>query len=105
MESLGPLLVAAVASSVLSRYVGKADAYFSSPPFELASPLEIIPYLIMAVGLGIAAPGFVRLLRKTEDWLTALLPQRCVAHGLWRTPGGRPRHSVSGSLGQWANHG
>lgn len=74
MESLGPLLVAAVASSLVSRYLGKAEPYFSSPASDLASALEIIPYLLMAVGLGVAAPGFVLLLRKAEDWLTALVP-------------------------------
>lgn len=75
MESLGPLLVAAVASSLISRYVGGAQAYFTTPPFQLGSPWELIPCFAMAVVLGIAAPGYVRLLRKSEDWLTALVPQ------------------------------
>ena len=75
MESLGPLLVAAVTSSMMSRYVGGAEAYFSSPPFQLASPFELIPFFVMGLALGVSAPGYVRLLRKSEDWLTALVPQ------------------------------
>ncbi len=72
MESLGPLLVAALTSSVVSRYFGGAEPYFSSPPFQLASPWELIPCGVMGVVLGVAAPGFVRLLRKSEDWLAAV---------------------------------
>lgn len=75
MESLGPLLVAAVASSLVSRYLGGVEAYFSSPPFRLASPLELVPYFIMALLLGAAAPAYIRLLRRVEDLLTSLVPQ------------------------------
>jgi CIC family chloride channel protein len=74
MESLGPLLVAAVASSLVSRYVGGEQPYFSSPPFSLAAPEELLPFLIMALILGAAARGYIRLLRRTEDLLTALVP-------------------------------
>jgi CIC family chloride channel protein len=75
MESLGPLLVAAVSSSLVSRYLGGAEPYFSSPPFQLASPWELIPCLVMGAALGAAAAGYIRLLRKSEDWFTALVPQ------------------------------
>ena len=74
MESLGPLLVAAVSSSIVSHYLGGADAYFSSPLFRLASPGELIPYLVMGTLLGVAAPGYIRLLRKSEDLFTHLVP-------------------------------
>lgn len=75
MESLGPLLAAAVASSLVSRYLGHAQPYFTSPPFRLASPWELVPFFGMALALGVAAPAYVRLLRKAEDLLTALVPQ------------------------------
>ncbi len=75
MESLGPLLVAALASSVVSRYLGGAEPYFISPPFRLASPWELIPCAVMGLVLGLAAPGFVRLLRKSEDWFAAVSPR------------------------------
>lgn len=75
MESLGPLLLAAVTSSLVSRYVGGIEPYFRSPVFQLVSPWELIPYLGMGVVLGLAAPGYVRLLRLSEKWLTALVPR------------------------------
>lgn len=75
MESLGPLLVAAVASSLVSRYLGGEEPYFSSPPFALASPIELIPYCMMGLMLGAAAPAYIRLLRRAEDLLTRLVPR------------------------------
>jgi CIC family chloride channel protein len=75
MESLGPLLTAAVASSLVRRYAGGAEAYFISSRFELASPWELVPYLAMGLALGAAAPGYVRFLRRSEDGFTALVPQ------------------------------
>ncbi len=74
MESLGPLLVAAVASSVISHYLGRAEPYFSSPPFSLVSASELLPYFIMAGVLGAAAPAYIWLLRRSEDLLTKLVP-------------------------------
>jgi chloride channel protein, CIC family len=75
MESLGPLLVAAVTSSVVSRYFLGAEPYFISPRFELVSGWELIPYLVMGGVLGMAAPGYVRLLRLSEDGFTWLVPR------------------------------
>lgn len=75
LESLGPLLAAAAASSLVSRFVGGEQLYFTHAHFKLASPWELIPYGAMAFMLGLAAPGYVWLLRRAEDWLTALVPQ------------------------------
>ncbi len=75
MESLGPLLIAAVASTVISRYLGGAESYFSIRSFALASPWELIPYWAMGLLLGVAAPGYVRLLRLSEAGFTTLIPQ------------------------------
>ncbi len=73
-ESLGPLLVAAAASSFISRYLGGAQPYFTSPPFKLASPWEIFAYLTMGIGLGFAAPAWVWLLRRAEDLMNRAIP-------------------------------
>jgi CIC family chloride channel protein len=72
MESLGPLVLAAVTSSLTVRHFGGTEAYVSSPPFELVSGWEMIPYLVMGLVLGVAAPGFVQLLR----WSEAVFLQR-----------------------------
>ncbi|HVM51386.1 MAG TPA: ClcB-like voltage-gated chloride channel protein [Candidatus Acidoferrum sp.] len=75
MESLGPLLVAAVASALVSRYLGGAEAYFTSPPFRLASAWEILPFVAVGLALGVAAPGYVWLLHRAQDVFRKLAPQ------------------------------
>ncbi len=72
VESLGPLLMAAFASSLVSRFLGKTGVYFMSPPFELHSPWELGRYAVMAILLGVAAPGYIWLLRRAEGWLARL---------------------------------
>lgn len=79
IESLGPLLVAAAVSSVVSRFVGHEQLYFTNAHFRLASGWEVFPYAGLALVVGAAAPGYVWLLRRAEDWLTALVP-----HVYWR---------------------
>lgn len=74
VESLAPLLVAAAASSVVSKYVAKTGSYFVAAPFHLTGVADFVPFAIMAVALGAAAPGYVWLLGKSEDWLTKLAP-------------------------------
>jgi chloride channel protein, CIC family len=75
MESLGPLLLAAVASSLTTRHFGGTEAYVSSPPFQLVSGWEIIPYLAMGLALGVAAPAFIQLLRMSEQVFLRLAPR------------------------------
>lgn len=79
IESLGPLLIAAATSSVVSRFVEHEGLYFTNAHFRLASVWEIFPYTGLALVVGVAAPGYVWLLRRAEDWLTALVP-----HVYWR---------------------
>ncbi len=74
MESLGPLVLAAVASSLTARHFGVNEAYVTSPPFELLSAWEMIPYLLMGLTLGLAAPAFVQLLRKSEELFVRWTP-------------------------------
>lgn len=79
VESLGPLLAASLASSLVSYFVAGGELYFAQEHFKLGSPQELIPYAAMALLLGLAAPAYIWLLRRTEDWLTALVP-----HVYWR---------------------
>lgn len=74
MESLGPLLLAAVASSLMSRYAGGVGPYFDSPQFQLVSLWEFVPYLVLGFSLGLLAPLYVRLLRRSEDLFAAVAP-------------------------------
>jgi CIC family chloride channel protein len=66
MESLGPLVLSSVASWLTMRHLGGSEAYVNSPPFELVSGWEMVPYLVLGLVLGVAAPGFVQLLRKSQ---------------------------------------
>jgi chloride channel protein, CIC family len=72
MESLGPLLFASVISTGFTRQFVGAEPLFVIPPFHLVSPLELIPYLVLGVLLGVCAPWFVRLLRASEKAFASL---------------------------------
>ncbi len=74
MESLGPLVFASVISTVTTRELLGQAPLFDAPPFELVSPLELGPYLILGTLLGALAPPFVRTLRLAEQHFTRLVP-------------------------------
>jgi CIC family chloride channel protein len=70
MSSLGPLIFASVVATVTSRQFYGSDPLFKIPEFQLASPLELLPYLVLGVIVGSLAPGFVRLLRVSAEAFT-----------------------------------
>lgn len=56
IESLGPLLVAAVTASAVSRQVLGAAPMFGRPDFSLGSPWELPAYVGLGVAAGLVAP-------------------------------------------------
>ncbi|HVS08761.1 MAG TPA: ClcB-like voltage-gated chloride channel protein [Planctomycetota bacterium] len=85
MQSLGPLVFASVISTVTTRQLLGAGPVFEIPPFELVSPWELFPYLVLGLLLGLLAPWFVRLLRASERLfarLPASIPVRMLVGGL-----------------------
>jgi len=85
MESLGPLVFASVISTVTTRQLLGGGPVFEIPPFELVSPWELFPYLVLGLVLGLLAPWFVRLLRVSEGLfarLPASIPVRMLVGGL-----------------------
>lgn len=74
MESLGPLVFASVVSTVTTRELLGQAPLFETPPFELVSPLELGPYLLLGAMLGALAPLFVQALRVAEQHFTRLVP-------------------------------
>lgn len=66
MESLGPLVVAAVAATLTVRILQDAHTLYQVPHFTLHSLWEILPYLGLGVLAGLVAPLFLRLLRRAE---------------------------------------
>lgn len=72
MSSLGPLIFASVVSTVMTRQIYGPEPLYSIPKFELVSPFELIPYLVLGVTLGAMAPAFVRLLRISSKAFSSL---------------------------------
>jgi CIC family chloride channel protein len=66
MEIFGPLVFSSVIATLTVRgFVGGSPLY-EIPAFKLNGNWEIIPYLLLGVVAGLAAPWFIRLLRATE---------------------------------------
>ena len=68
MESFGPLIFASVVATMTVRgspIVGESPLY-NVPSFRLNASWEILPYLLLGVVAGVAAPWFLRFLRLCE---------------------------------------
>jgi CIC family chloride channel protein len=66
MESLGPLVVSAVAATLTIRVLTPAHVLYKVPGFQLNSPLEMGPYVVLGLIAGCLAPLFLRSLRQAE---------------------------------------
>ncbi|HZE12512.1 MAG TPA: ClcB-like voltage-gated chloride channel protein [Chthoniobacterales bacterium] len=67
MEIFGPLVFSSVIATLTVRgFIGGSPLY-EIPAFKLNGNWEIIPYLLLGVVAGLAAPWFIRLLRATEQ--------------------------------------
>lgn len=66
MESLGPLVVAAVAATLTTRGLSDAHTLYQVPPFTLHSAWEMGPYIVLGMLAGTVAPLFLRSLRSAE---------------------------------------
>lgn len=72
MESLGPLVVSAVAATLTIRVVYHARTLYDVPSFTLHSLWEIGPYILLGLIAGILAPAFLRTLRVAEKLFVKL---------------------------------
>lgn len=76
MESFGPLLLAAVLSTVVSRAAIGDRSPFQVENFEFVSAAEIPTYLLLGLVLGAACPAFLGLLEAStrffQRWPTPL---------------------------------
>jgi CIC family chloride channel protein len=85
MESLGPLVIAAVAATLTIHAVTDAHTLYAVPPFTLYSLWEIGPFIVLGMLAGTVAPWFLRSLRRVEGWFTRTrlpLPARLALGGL-----------------------
>lgn len=68
MESFGPLVFASVVATMTVRQspiIGDSPLY-NVPPFRMNATWEIVPYALLGVIAGMAAPWFLRFLRVCE---------------------------------------
>jgi CIC family chloride channel protein len=72
MESLGPLVVAAVAATLTVRVLTAAHVLYKVPDFAEVSPWEMGPYVLLGIVMGMLAPAFLRSLRNAEKFFVAL---------------------------------
>ncbi len=72
MESLGPLAVSAVVATLTIRVLTAAQVLYKVPPFQLNSPWEMGPYVLLGLLAGGLAPVFLRSLKQSEEFFISL---------------------------------
>ena len=72
METLGPLVVGAVAAMVAVRISGDAQPLYAGMDFSLGSAWELFPYAVLGMIAGLAGPGFIGTLRRAEETFSRL---------------------------------
>ncbi len=66
MESFGPLVVSSVTATLVTRAIARSNALYPTPSFVLQSYWEIGPYVVLGIVCGLAAPIYLRFLRRSE---------------------------------------
>jgi len=66
MEALGPLVVSSVVATLATRGHFGAEAMYAAPVFTLHGNHELLPYLVLGLLCGGAAPLFLGLLKWSE---------------------------------------
>jgi chloride channel protein, CIC family len=72
VESLGPLILASVTATFLSRAFNGESPIYQSPALGLHTRWEIIPLCAIGIFLGLLAPLYLRILRRTEGLFSKL---------------------------------
>jgi CIC family chloride channel protein len=72
MESLGPLVVSAVAATLTIRVLTSAHVLYQVPNFNEVSLPEIGPYLVLGFIVGGLAPFFLGSLKQAEHFFVSL---------------------------------
>jgi chloride channel protein, CIC family len=72
VESLGPLILASVAATFTTRAFHGEGPLYQSPDLGLHTRWEIVPLCAIGIFLGLLAPLYLRLLRRTEALLSKL---------------------------------
>ena len=72
MESLGPLAISAVVATLTIRVLTAAQVLYKVPEFQLNSPWEMGPYVVLGLLAGGLAPVFLRSLKQAEEFFISL---------------------------------
>jgi CIC family chloride channel protein len=72
MESFGPLVVSSVIATLTTRSYQGSEALYAAPVFTLHDTREFIPYVLLGIGCGVITPLFLKFLRDSEAWFSAL---------------------------------
>ncbi|MBI5691578.1 MAG: ClcB-like voltage-gated chloride channel protein, partial [Verrucomicrobia bacterium] len=72
MESLGPLVVSAVAATLTIHVLTAANVLYRVPAFGEVSPIEMVPYLVLGFITGGLAPLFLMSLKQAERFFLSL---------------------------------
>ncbi len=72
VESLGPLILASVAATFVTRALHGEGPLYQSPDLGLHTRWEIVPLCAIGVFLGLLAPLYLRVLRRTESLFSKL---------------------------------
>ena len=72
MESLGPLVVSAVVATMTMRGLTDAHVLYKVAPFQMNSPLEMVPYVVLGLVAGVLAPLFLLSLKHAEQFFVSL---------------------------------
>jgi CIC family chloride channel protein len=67
LAQLSPIVIASVVATVVSRFFLGNHPAFEVPGYELVSPLELVPYMLVGVCAGFVALVFMRTLYASED--------------------------------------
>jgi CIC family chloride channel protein len=96
VAQLTPIVISSVVATLASRAVLGNYPAFRVPPYELVSPFELAPYMVLGLGAGLVALLFLFALYRTED-LFAKVP---IPESLKPALGGL----LVGAIGIWLPH-
>jgi CIC family chloride channel protein len=68
LAQLSPIVISSVVATVVSRFFLGNHPAFGVPAYELVSPFELVPYMLVGVAAGFVALIFMRTLYWSEDF-------------------------------------
>jgi CIC family chloride channel protein len=76
VAQLSPIVISSVVATIVSRFALGNNPAFPVPPYELVSPFELLPYLVVGLVAGFVALAFMLTLYASEDFFEKLhLPE------------------------------